>query len=419
VAKAGSKRIAVIGAGPIGLEAAAYARSLEYPVKLYERGRIGEHLTRWGHVRLFTPFGMNSTRIGRAAIVKEGTNHAFPADADCITGRQHVVSYLEPLAKTALLRDVVQTENRVLQVSRSGALKEHPSDTGERGQKPFRLLIRDSKNREYSEEADVVLDCTGTYGQHRWMGAGGIPAPGELGAEQWIAYGLEDILGQRRGVFANKCVLVYGGGYSAATTVCNLSNLAEEHPETWVVWLASSTGSQPIRRIPNDPLRERDRLAAAANMLATRADGNVEFHRQAHIESIEAFGPEKGFRVTAVCETKRRQWDVDRMVANVGYTPDTVLYRELQVHECHRTLAPVLLAQALAKSSINDWLNLTMPGPEFLHNPEPDFYILGAKSFGRNSNFFLRVGFEQIRDVFKLISGRGGLDLYRQESRWH
>ncbi|HVW37886.1 MAG TPA: FAD-dependent oxidoreductase, partial [Pirellulales bacterium] len=41
-------RIAILGAGPIGLEAALYARYLGYDVDIYERGRAAENLLRWG-----------------------------------------------------------------------------------------------------------------------------------------------------------------------------------------------------------------------------------------------------------------------------------------------------------------------------------------------------------------------------------
>src|SRR5688500_11729349 len=97
--------VTVLGAGPVGLEAALYARSLGLPVTIYERARVGEHWHRWGHVRLFIPFGMNTTPLGRAAIRDSAARHEFPAAADCLTGRQHVAAYLEPLAKTPLLKD--------------------------------------------------------------------------------------------------------------------------------------------------------------------------------------------------------------------------------------------------------------------------------------------------------------------------
>jgi thioredoxin reductase len=405
MAKTGCPRIAVLGAGPIGLEAALCARTLNLPVILYECGRVGEHLHHWGHVRLFSPFGMNSTPRGRNAIQADNAKHEFPAEGDCITGKQHLAAYLEPLARTATLRDCLRTDSQVVHVSRRGFLKEDGAGDGRRGQQPFRLLIRDSKGRERTEEADVVLDCSGTYAQHRWMGDGGTPAVGELAAEPRIAYDLDDVLGDRRIDYAGKTVLLLGAGYSAATTVCNLAQLGEKDPETWVIWLARGAGSQPIKRIPNDPLRERDRLAARANMLATRTNGGVEFHKQTVIEAIETANGDNSFRVTANCAGKLRTWEVDRVIANVGYSPDTSLYRELQVHECYASLGPMKLAAALLKHAGADCLTVPAQGADQLRNPEPNFYILGAKSYGRNSNFLLRNGFAQIREVFTLITG--------------
>src|SRR2546429_2402838 len=97
MAKSERIRVAIVGAGPIGLEAALYARRLDLPVTVYERGRVGEYLQRWGHVRLFSPFGLNSTPLGRAAIRETSGKHDFPADGDLLTGRQHLARYLEPL----------------------------------------------------------------------------------------------------------------------------------------------------------------------------------------------------------------------------------------------------------------------------------------------------------------------------------
>jgi thioredoxin reductase len=407
-------RIAILGAGPIGLEAALYARTLGWPVTVYERGRVGEHLHRWGHVGLFSPFGMNVTPLGRAAIRADHPKHDLPADGDCLTGREHLAAYLEPLAQTGPVRECLRTDTQVLQIGRRGFLKEDGLGDARRGQQPFRVLVRDGKGRERVEEADVVLDCTGTYGQHRSLGDGGIPAVGEAAAEAHIIYGLADVLGENRATFADRTVLVVGGGYSAATTVCNLAALAEDHADTWVVWLARCSSTQPIKRIANDPLRQRDRLAVRANTLATRADGNVEFHNQSVIDAVEWAGPDRGFRVTARCAGKPRTWDVDRVVANVGYTPDNRLYRELQVHECYASLGPMSLAAALLKHAGGDCLTVPALGAHTLRNPEPGFFILGAKSYGRDSNFLLRNGFEQVRDVFTLITGKADLDLYKK-----
>ena len=36
-------------------------------------------------------------------------------------------------------------------------------------------------------------------------------------------------------------------------------------------------------------------------------------------------------------------------------------------------------------------------------NPERDFFVLGAKSYGRNSAFLLKLGFEQVASVLELL----------------
>jgi len=423
MAKTEVPHLAILGAGPIGLEAALYAANLELPFTIYERGRVGEHVQRWGHVKMFSPFGMNVTPLGMAAIRQHDSKREFPNDASCTTGREHWEAYLDPLSKIGFLRENLRTDAQVLSIGRRGLLKEdspaakgesHPSDNSSRGRQPFRFLVRFNKNQERIEEADVVLDCTGTYSQHRWMGDGGIPAIGEMSAEPHVAYALEDVLGTRQSTYAGKNVLVVGAGYSAATTVCNLAALAENHPDTWVYWLARGTGTQPIKRIANDPLKERDRLAVRANTLATRGEGNVEFHSQTVIESAEWAGPDKGFKVTARCGGKPRTWEVERLIANVGFTPDRSLYREMQVHECYATFGPMNLAAALLKQAGLDCMQIPPQGAEALRNPEPNFFILGAKSYGRNSHFLLRNGFEQVREVFTLITGKPELNLYKK-----
>src|SRR6516164_3203149 len=100
------------------MEAALHARSLQLPVIVYERGRVGEHLRRWGHVRLFSPFGMNATPLGRAALLADKSRPELPADGDCITGREHVARYLEPLTQSAALRDSLRPGVQVVQLGR-------------------------------------------------------------------------------------------------------------------------------------------------------------------------------------------------------------------------------------------------------------------------------------------------------------
>jgi cation diffusion facilitator CzcD-associated flavoprotein CzcO len=398
-------RLAILGAGPIGLEAGLYARALRLPFTIYERGRVADYVWRWGHVRLFSPFVKNVTPLGRAAALKQKPNQELPGDDACLTGREHINAYWGPIAEA--LQGSLQTDTQVLQVGRRGLHKEDNPGDAARAKQPFRLMVRDKQNRERVEEADVVLDCTGIYGQHRWLGAGGIPAIGEVAAEPHIAYTLDDVLGDRKNHYANKNILVVGAGLSAATTVANLAQLAGEHQSTWVTWIARGASTWPIRRILNDPLKERDRLAVRANNLATRTDANVEFHAQSVVEVIETQGQDKGFRVTIRSAGKQRTLDVERIVGNVGYSPDRMLYRELRIQECYGTFAPAPLAKQLLSPQGGD----AAAGPNDLRNPEPNYYILGAKSYGRQAGFLLTVGISQIRQVFTLITGDAGLDL--------
>src|SRR5436853_1891095 len=105
-------RLAILGAGPIGLEAGLVARQLKLPFIIYDRGRPGEHLLQWGHVRLFSPLGMNVTPLGRDAVRSRRPDDALPGDDAVFTGREHVQRYLAPLADT--LKDELRTEAHVI-----------------------------------------------------------------------------------------------------------------------------------------------------------------------------------------------------------------------------------------------------------------------------------------------------------------
>jgi thioredoxin reductase len=382
-------RIAVIGAGPVGVEAALYAKALGLAVTVYERGEAGEHLSRWGHARLFTPFGWNATPLGLDAIRREHPQHRLPGPADLLTGAEYRDAYLTPLTLTNALCECVRLKTEVLHVGRANVFRGDPAADPRRAASPFRLLVRDEKQRERIDEADAVLDCGGTYGRHRWLGEGGVPALGELAAERHIAYGLEDVAGRRKAEFLGRSVVVIGGGYSAATTVCALAGLAEENPATWITWLNRGPRSTPLARLSTDPLRERDRLAARANHLAARGEGHVEYHAQIAIEAVECHGPDRGFRVTARRGSEELTWEVERVIANVGHAPDLAHCRELHVVE--------------------------PDGRAGVRQPEPNYFLLGARSFGRDSSFLLRTGFEQVRDVFAQLTGKPRLDLYQMK----
>lgn len=378
--KSGPVRVAVIGAGPVGLESALAAKLHGFTVAVYDQGGIAEHLRRWGHARMFTPFGMNATPLGLQTILQEKPSRELPAPSDAVTGREYRDCYLVPLAECEHLLESLNLEHTVLQVGRTNrGRKAEPDDS----RRLFRLLVRDAKGQERIDVAEIVFDCSGTNGTPNWLGDGNIPAIGERAARAHIATGLEDILGERKGYYAGRSIALIGAGYSAATTMCNLTTLAEEHPATWVFWLSRGQRGQPLTRIPNDPFRERDRLAAKANALATRCDGNLEFHPQTVIDEVISHGADRGFRIVGRGNGKPVSWEVERIIAAVGSRADRNLTASLSIEE---------------------------PGGE-IETREPGYFILGAKSWSQDSGFVLRHGFEQINRALASITASIRLDL--------
>ncbi|MCH2596219.1 MAG: NAD-binding protein, partial [Pirellulales bacterium] len=176
-------RIAILGAGPIGLEATLYARYLGYQVDLIERGSSpAENMLQWGHVRLFTPFSKNVSPLGMAALQAQDPAWQPPAADQLLTGAEFQQEYLLRLAESDLVAGPLQCETEVLAVGRKDWLKNEGVGNPDRGESPFVLLLNTKAGMQQLIEADVVIDCTGTYGNHNWLGQGGISAVGEVAA---------------------------------------------------------------------------------------------------------------------------------------------------------------------------------------------------------------------------------------------
>ena len=277
-----SRRIAIVGAGPIGLEAALFAKRSGYEVDVFERGEVGRNVQSWGHVRLFSPFGLNASPWGREALKGEG--HDLPAEDELLTGREFAERYLIPLSKLPELSDDIHPRTDVVAIGKDRLLKHDLIGKPERGRSRFRLLVRDHAG-ERIVHADSVLDCSGTYGNPNRLGTGGILCPGELDAFK-VRHDLPDLLGAERERFANRRVLVVGSGYSAATAIASLAELARDAPDTKTVWLTRKVHEFPIPPIENDPLTERAMLTAAANGLGTSADGPVAWRAGWQVQGI-------------------------------------------------------------------------------------------------------------------------------------
>jgi hypothetical protein len=344
---------------------------------------------------MFTPWRMNVGPSSLEHLTRGGI--APPSGDGCPTGQELVERYLQPLAALPELSGRVHTHTQVVTVGRRGVIKSDGNAGGRRRDAPFRFLVRDAGGRENYLHAFAAIDASGVYGQPGWAGDGGIPARNETYLRPQMAYHVEDVLGARRARYASKRTLVLGGGASAITVVCDLAQLAVDAPGTSAVWVTRCAAADVGRPVADDPLAERRALHARGRELASGANPAVIHVGGAMVEAFEYNSATHRYRVTLRLGDQPRVEEVDQVIVNTGFGPDASIYRELQVHECYQTLGPMKLAAALDGST--DCLTAPVLGADVLANPEPDFYILGHKSYGRSSHFLLETGYRQVAEV--------------------
>ena len=158
-------------------------------------------------------------------------------------------------------------------------------------------------------------------------------------------------------------------------------------------------------------MSERDRLSHLANRLAVDDANHITFCSGTVVDSLAWHADLARFSVR-LSGKHPGELEFDRIVANVGFRPDERIYGELQVEQCAATGGPARLASALASQTGLDFGQPPSLGASSLVNVEPDFYILGAKSYGRDSRFFISAGLEQVRQLFTIVGDRAELNLY-------
>jgi hypothetical protein len=278
-------------------------------------------------------------------------------------------------------------------VGREGLLKHEEIGSAARASRPLRLLLEHADGSESVARADAVVDATGTYGNPNRLGDGGIDALGERAFEARITRRLTPPAAE----WAGRTLLLTGAGASAQTAARELAAFAGEAPGTRVVW-AVRDPSPDWGAVPGDTLPARAALNASSRALQHGASDAV---RVLPGVVTEALRPADGRIAVTLRNGDATEVVVDHVLALNGGVGDASLYRQLQVHECYATLGPIRLAAQLLSASGGDCLALAPAGPDALVNPEPGFFILGAKSYGRNSQFLLRTGWQQVDDVLE------------------
>ena len=391
-----AKSVAIIGAGPVGLAAAAHAleRGLK-PIVLEAGPHAGEAVRQWSHVRMFSPWEYNVDRAARKLLEDAGWNAPEPSHYP--TGGELVAQYLAPLAERTALRDYVHTSSRVVAISRAGFDK---VKTKGRESAPFSIRYRNGAGT-LSLEADSVIDASGTWFNPNPAGANGLTAIGEDEAQNAIAYAMPDVLGKDRSRYAGKRVAVLGAGHSAIGTLIDLVRLAESAPGTQPIWLLR--GNNPEKAFGG---RANDKLSARGELGATFArlvkDGKLAMEvgfQVTHITKTDA-----GLRIGAGSACCGRHVIVDELVVATGFRPDFSFARELRLSldpalECPPALAPLI------DPNVHSCGTVRPHGARELAQPEPGFYIAGMKSYGRAPTFLMLTGYEQVRSIVADIAG--------------
>lgn len=394
--------VVVIGAGPVGLAAAAHLleRGLE-PVVLEAGDGPGAAVADWGHVRLFSPWRYDVDAAARRLLEATGT-WAAPDPDRLPTGAELVRDYLAPLAATPALRERVVYRTWVTAVARDGA--DRTRSLG-RDRRPYLVRTVGPGGAVRDLRARAVVDASGTYAHPNPIGASGLPAPGEAEAAAFVAGPLPDVLGAERERFAGRHTLVVGMGHSAANTLLSLVRLAEEAPGTRVTW-AIRGGS--ARRLYGGG--QADELPARGE-LGTRLRAAVEAGRLELITRTTIERLEPGAERVRVRGTGRRggvdgvlDLTVDRIVNATGFRPDLDMLREVRLE-----LDPVVEAPARLAPLIDPNLHScgTVPphGEAVLAQPDAGFYLAGTKSYGRAPTFLLATGYEQVRSIAAALAG--------------
>ena len=390
--------VAVLGAGPVGLAAAAELLERRVPFVILEAGkRVGTNLLDYGHVRLFSPWQYN---VG-AAMAKHlaRTGWQAPPASELPLAGEVAERVLQPFAALPEIASTLRLATKVVAVSREGFDKVKSAG---RSDAPF--VVRATQGGETIEiRARAVIDATGTWGTPNPVGASGLQAVGEAEARSQFSYGIPDILGNARARFEGKRTLVVGAGHSAANALLYLAELARQAPATRLLW---SVRSPTLTRVfgggDADALPARGQLGSA--LRALRDSGAMEFISGLRITAIQRNAGQLtiiGLNAQGEAITLR---DIDEVICATGQRPDLSLTSELRVKldpwlESTEALGPLI------DPNVHSCGTVRPHGHRELAHPEPGLYTIGVKSYGRAPTFLMATGFEQARSVVAAIAG--------------
>jgi thioredoxin reductase len=385
--------VAVIGAGPQGLAAAAHLvqRGLE-PLVVEAGEGPGAAITQWGHVRTFSPWPELVDEASARLLAPTGW--VRPASG-YPTGREWVDGYLVALGNA--LGDRVRYRQRVIGVSRQGHDRVL---TPGRQDAPFVVHLMGDDGGESRLRARAVIDASGTWFQPNPIGSDGLSAIGERAA---AAAGLLTYIPptpEQAASWPGRHVVVVGSGHSAMTAVIGLAETVRREPTTRVTWALRRRATGDTFGGPGDSvLPQRDALCTQVHAAAD--EGLVTLVTGFRSERVDV----DGTQLVLVAEDGRALPAADMVVGLTGFRPDLTFLSELRL-----ALDPVLQAPIKLAPQIDPNVHTCSSVPphgaaELSHPDEPGVYVVGMKSYGRAPTFLALTGYEQLRSVTAEIAG--------------
>ncbi|MET7529863.1 NAD(P)-binding domain-containing protein [Streptomyces goshikiensis] len=389
--------VVVIGAGPIGLAAAARLIERDIQPLVLEAGPTAATAVRaWSHVRLFSPWSEVVDPAAEKLLAPTGwvrpDGSAYPSGADWAG------LYLQPLAD--VLGEKVRYNTTVTGVSRTGRDRIVDAD---RDTQPFVIHSTGPDGAEERIYARAVIDASGTWSTPSPAGGSGLPALGEKAAADRISYRIPDLKNPAvRARYAGRRTAVIGSGASAFTALAYLADLAKSDDgagthATWILRRGISGSTFGGGEADQLPARGALGLAAKAALDEGYADAITGFRT----DTVERDG---GGRLVLIGEDGRRLDAVDEVVVLTGLRPDLTFLDELRLGLDERLQAPTALAPLIDPNQ-HSCGTVYPHGAGELSHPEKGLYLVGMKSYGRAPTFLAMTGYEQVRSIAAHLAG--------------
>jgi hypothetical protein len=423
-------KIAILGAGPIGLEAALYARFLGYEVEILQSsyGPSSNYPAfTQPPVPLWEPFGARCSSLGLRALAAHDEHYHPPSPDERLTVQQWYERYVLPLKDVDLIADHIRPGVWPHSIGKVELTKTDCGDAEhDRGAWDFRIhaYCHNTEEPKTTSEiivADIIFDCTGLASNP--LGHGGIDAIGEtlrvatslwMGDPRSLWTAPPDVHNRERNHFAGATTLIVGSGSAAYLSAPPLAELVDSVPGTKVIWVTRKERSQqpdgPIDIALDDSNKLRRDVFSAANEAAL--SNKIRWLPGIWIEEITKLPNAR--TLVRLSGEEELELEVDFIISATGDHPRWDHTRELQLDICPITDAPRPFSEYLLKRPSPYSVEYPAANPQALITSEPNYYVLGSKSFGRMPGFLYQHGLRQIRDVFTIIGDRADLDLYAQ-----